>query len=219
VHPVVRCCDGEIQPQRPFDLQKNEQQTHHHLCTPPQVPANQNNSATDADNNNPLRWVHAWLRADFGMGAGKAVQCMPWQSNMEGGCLPWPQISPTMEGPQISPTMDLAYHGRRSRLPWQVHEHRRDRTCDGGRGRRRNGYVRVDERGRGAKCRRGLGERLHIHRLVPPLRDGEGQRSKSTGGVGLRSSIASRSGSSRRRWWLRHGEGGEGWKGEARMMI
>ena len=44
VHPVVRCCDGEIQPQRPFDLQKNEQQTHHHLCTPPQVPANQNNS-------------------------------------------------------------------------------------------------------------------------------------------------------------------------------
>ena len=59
----------------------------------------------------------------------------------------------------------------------------------------------------------------HVHRLVPPLRDGEGQRSKSTGGVGLRSSIASRSGSSRRRWWLRHGEGGEGWKGEARMMI
>lgn len=26
-----------------------------------------------------------------------------------------------------------------------------------------------------------------VHRLVPPLRDGEGQRSKSTGGVGLRS--------------------------------
>jgi hypothetical protein len=106
VHPVVQCCDCEIQPQRPFDLQKNEQRTHHHhLCTPPHVPANQNNSAANADNNNPLMWVHAWLRADFGMGAGKGLQCMPCQSNMEGGCLPWPQISPTMEG---------------ARLPWKV---------------------------------------------------------------------------------------------------
>ena len=50
-------------------------------------------------------------------------------------------------------------HGARLK----VHEHRRDRTCDGGRGRRCSGYVRVDERGRGAKCGRGLGERLQIH--------------------------------------------------------